>query len=271
MRTSLFHRCSVSIAALALLAGATPSLAAPDWDIVGIRLGMSPAQARAAIAAHAPKAQITDYIRQFAYSDGVAEKPLPDFLSAINASQGPANKSETLEVMFSAPPMEQRVIRVIRTLRLYDDPLPMERAMASVTQKYGKTPKVREAADSKGNNFLRWDEPGKTVCGDTRPNSWDAWQVPHVDNTPNGFSSYGALQRRKQAPADAANCSAALVVNLVTLPGNPSNNAFVREMKFTMTDPGYAIPAMRATAKQIADLEAQARKARQNSGTAPKL
>lgn len=266
MRTSLFHRCSVSIAALALLAGATPSLAAPDWDIVGIRLGMSPAQARAAIAAHAPKAQITDYTRQLAYSDGVVEKPFPDFLSAINASQGPANKSETLEVMFSAPPMEQRVIRVIRTLVMYDDPLPMERAMAAVAQKYGKPHKVLEANLGSG-NFSRWVEPGKMVCGDTAPTSMDARQAPPVDNTPNGFSQYGAWQQRKQAPVDAANCSAALVVNLVTRPGN----AFVREMKFTMTDPGYAIPAMRATAKQIADLEAQARKARQNSGTAPKL
>lgn len=266
MRTALIHRCLVSIAALVLLAGAALALAAPDWDIVGIRLGMSPAQARAAMAAHAPKAQTTDYTRQFVYSDGVQQKPLPGFLSVINASQGPTNKSETLEVMFSAPPMEQRVIRVIRTLAMYDDPLPMARAMASVTQKYGKPATVLEANMGSG-NFSRWLEPGKTACGDTAPTSMDARQAPPVDNTPNGFSQYGAWQQRKQAPADASNCSAALVVNLVTRPGN----AFVREMKFTMTDPGYAIPAMRATAKQIADLEAQARKARQNSGTAPKL
>lgn len=266
MSTGLIHRCSVSIAALALLAGATPSLAAPDWDIVGIRLGMSPEQARAAMAAHAPKAQITDYTRQFVYSDGVKEQQLPSFLGSINASQGPTNKSETLEVMFSAPPMEQRVIRVIRTLVMYDDPLPMERAMAAVAQKYGKPPKVLEANLGSG-NFSRWVEPGKTVCGDTASTSMDARQAPPVDNSPSGFSQYGIWQRRKLAPADASNCSAALVVNLVTRPGD----SFVREMKFVMTDPGYAVPAMRATAKQIADLEAQARKARQNSGAAPKL
>jgi hypothetical protein len=38
-----------------------------------------------------------------------------------------------------------------------------------------------------------------------------------------------------------------------------------------MTDPGYAIPAMRATAQQLADLQAQAGKARQNSGATPKM
>ena len=43
-------------------------------------------------------------------------------------------KSETLEVMFSAPPMEQRVIRVIRTVTMQDDPIPMDRAMALVPE-----------------------------------------------------------------------------------------------------------------------------------------
>lgn len=267
MRTGLFHRCSVSVAALALLAGATPSLAAPDWDIVGIRLGMSPAQARAAIAAHATKARITDYTRQFVYSDGVKEKQLPGFLSSITADHnGYTGNGEMLEVMFSTPPMEQRVIRVIRTLKMNDDPLPMERAMDSVTQKYGKPHKVLEA-NLRNGNFSRWVEPGKMVCGDTAPTSMEARQAPPVDNSPDGVSQYGVWQKRKQAPADASNCSAALVVNLVTRPGD----AFVREMRFTMTDPGYAIPAMRAAAKQIADLQAQARKARQNSGAVPKL
>ena len=37
------------------------------------------------------------------------------------------------------------------------------------------------------------------------------------------------------------------------------------------TDPGYAVPAMRATAQQLAELQAKARKARMDSGTAPKL
>lgn len=93
-------------------------------------------------------------------------------------------------------------------------------------------------------------------------------QVPPVDNAPGGLGSYTAWQRRKLAPADASNCSAALVVNLVTrAPREP----LVTEMKLTMTDPGYAVPAMQSTAKQIADLQGQARKARQNSGTVPKL
>lgn len=242
-------------------------MAAPDWDIVGIRLGMSPAQARAALLTHAPKAEVTDYTRQFSYSDGVKESQLPGFLGSIVARQGPTNKSETLEVMFSAPPMEQRVIRVIRTLAMYDDPLPMDLAMASVTQKYGNPPNVREANHGRG-NVLRWVEAGKTVCGDTRPGAFDALQAPPVDNSPGGLSGYEAWQRRKLAPADASNCSAALLVNLVTrAPREP----LVREMKFVMTDPGYAVPAMQATAKQIADLQAQARKARQNTSTAPKL
>lgn len=265
MKKRLIRCCSVSMAVLAMLAGAMPSLAAPDWDIVGIRLGMSPVQARAAMLAHLPNATVTDYTRQFSYSDGVKEQQLPGFLGSITASENLySSTAETLEVMFSAPPMEQRVIRVIRTLAMHDDPLPMERAVAVVTQKYGKPPKSR---DLDNRHVARWDEAGKTVCGGQAPTAAAAWEAPQVDNTPGGISHYGALQRRKQAPADASNCSAALVVSLVHNPGS----TFVREMKFVMSDPGYAVAAMRATATQIADEEARARAARQDSGAVPQL
>lgn len=267
MNANDLHRCSIPIAAMLMLAGAASSFAAPEWDVVGVRLGMSPEQARSALLAHAPKAEVTEQKRQFAFNDGVKDQPTPAFLSSIVIRQGPTNSSETLEVMFSAPPMEQRVIRVIRTLAMYDNPLPMDRAMASVTQKYGKPSTVLEANDGRG-NFSRWVEPGKVVCGDTAPTSMGARQTPPVDNSPAGLGQYQAWQRRKLAPADASTCSPALVVNLVTrAPREP----LVTEMKFVMTDPGHAVPAMQATAKQLADLQAEARKTRQNSAAMPKM
>jgi hypothetical protein len=276
MNRGLVQRSAAALAASILLIGAAPAPAAPDWDIVGIRLGMSPEQVRAALSQHAPQAEVSEFRRQFTFDDGVGQQQLPDFLGSITARLGAATSAlarpgssgdaETLEVMFSAPPMEQRVIRVIRTLVLQDDPPPIERTLASVTQKYG-TPKVREANRGRG-LVARWVEPGKPVCGATAPTSPDAWQAPPVDNAPGGLSQYEAWHRRKLAPADASNCSAALVVDLVTrAPGEP----LVREMKLVMTDPGYAVPAMRATAQQLAELQAKARKARMNSGTAPKL
>lgn len=268
MTVDLVLRSLMPMATAALLLGGTPALAAPDWDIVGIRLGMNPQQARAALQAHAPKAEITEYNRQFSFDDGVRQQALPAFLGSIMATQGATpSKSETLEVMFSAPPMEQRVIRVIRTVTTQDDPIPMDRAMELVTQKYGRPPRTLAANDGRG-QISRWVEAGKTVCGDTAQTSGDARLTPPVDNAPGGLSHYEAWKRRKLAPADAADCSGALVVNLVT---RAPRETLVTQMKFTMTDPGYAIPAMRATAKQIADAQAQARKAREGSGAAPKL
>lgn len=268
MHKGFARHCAVLLAASAILAGTAPALAAPDWDIVGIRLGMTPAQARAALQAYAPKAEVTEFSRRFAYHDGVRDQQLPGFLGSITAHQGSApGQAETVEVMFSAPPMEQRVIRVIRTLTLHDDPVALERATASVTQKYGKPAAVLQPNMGNG-SISRWVETGKPVCGDTAPTSHDARQAPPVDNAPGGLSPYDAWHRRKLAPADASNCGAALVVNLVT---RNAQDPLVREMKFVMTDPGYAVPAMRATAQQIADLQAQARKARQNVGTLPKL
>lgn len=268
MNPRFVNRFVAPLSALAWLCSAASASAAPDWDIVGIRLGMTPAQARAAVLAHAPKAEVTDATRQFTYNDSVRDQALPGFLASITARQGATlTKSETLEVMFSAPPMEQRVIRVIRHMAMVDDPLSMDRAMETVAQKYGKPPKVRVASDSRG-NVLRWDEAGKTVCGDTHPNSYDGLVPPPVDNQPQALSGYEAWKRRKLAPADASNCSAALVVNLIT---KTPRGSLVTEMKFTMTDPGYAIPAMQATAKQIADKQAEARKSRESSGSVPKL
>lgn len=268
MKCDLVLRSLMPIATTALLFSGTQAIAAPDWDIVGIRLGMNPQQARAALQAHAPKAEITEYTRQFSYDDVVRQQALPAFLGSIIATQGATpSKSETLEVMFSAPPMEQRVIRVIRTVTMQDDPIPMDRAMALVSQKYGTPPRTLAASDGRG-QVSRWVEAGKTVCGDTAPTSGDARLTPPVDNAPAGLSHYEAWKRRKLAPADAADCGAALAVNLVT---RSPRETLVTQMKFTMTDPGYAIPAMRATAKQIGDAQAQARKAREGSGAAPKL
>lgn len=268
MNPRFVHHFAASWCALLCLFSAAAAGPAPDWDIVGLKLGMTPAQARAALLAHASKAEISDTTRQFTYNDGVRDQALPGFLASITARQGATlTKSETLEVMFSAPPMEQRVIRVIRHVAMVDDPLPMERAMETVTQKYGKPPKLRVASDSRG-NVLRWDEPGKTVCGDTSPNSFDGLVPPPVDHQPQALSGYEAWKRRKLAPADASSCSGALLINLIT---STPRGSLVSEIKFTMTDPGYAIPAMQATAKQIADMQAQARKSRGSSGPALKL
>ena len=255
-----------ALSAPALLALSLSAYAAPDWDIVGIRLGMNVTQARAAISAHAPKAQTTDYARRFAYSDGVKQLQAPEFLSSVTAqTQNSNNTSETIEVMFSAPPMEQRVIRVIRTLALHGDPISMDRASASVLQKYGKP---QRSFDASGRGaILRWNESGKPVCGDTSPTAAEARLAPSVDNSPSGLGFYDVWKRRKLAPADASNCGAALVAQLVTFVGQSS----VNEMKFTMSDPGYAVPAMQATAKQIAEMENKARGIRQQSGSVPKL
>lgn len=262
---TMFNKLSALIAP-ALLAMSLSAHAAPDWDIVGIRLGMNVTQARAAISAHIPKAQITDFARRFAYSDGTRQLQAPEFLSSVTAHiQNPNNTSETIEVMFSAPPMEQRVIRVIRTLGLHGAPLPMERATASVLQKYGKP---QRSFDASGRGaILRWNESGKPVCGDTSATAAEARLAPSVDNSPSGLGFYEVWKRRKLAPVDASNCSAALVAQLVTFVGQSS----VNEMKFTMSDPGYAVQAMQATGKQIAEMENKARGIRQQSGSMPKL
>jgi hypothetical protein len=268
MHDGLVRRCRWLFAASSFLLLAVRAQAAPEWDVVGIRLGMTPVQARAALLAHAPKADITEFTRQFMFSDGAKNHPTPGFLASLTARQerGPSS-TETVELLFSAPPMEQRVIRVIRTVSMPSQPVAMDSVLASVVQKYG-----RPAATLESNNgmvsILRWLEAGKPVCGNPAASAQDAREAPPVDNSPAGLGHYRAWQQRKLAPPDPSDCSGALVVSLATLaPRGP----LVKEMKLVMTHPGYAIPAMQATARRLAELEAEAKKTRRTSGAVPKL
>lgn len=251
---------------LACTAGAAFAQAPPAWDIVGLRLGMSVDEARAALAAHAPRAQVTERTLHFTFSDGIRQQASPDFLATIEARvpSGPGD-SEIIQVELSPPPLAQRVIRVRRALTTYADPPPLQRMQAQVDGKYGRPAAQRRYGIGSISHVSSWTEAGRPVCGHQGGDK--PIVLPPVSQSPDSLRWYRNQQERRLAPPDAAGCSAVLQVNLTTRAGGES----VVTMEFEMNAPLVAVPAMTATSSWVASLEQAARKARLASGTTPKL
>ncbi len=259
---TLWTFCRRRLALAALLCSATSLQAAP-WDIVGIKLGMTEQEALAAIKAHSPQAQVTTNSLKFTYHDGAKQQETESFKSGLVVRVPKTGQDgETIQVEFSAPPLEQRVISLRRTLSSYADPPALERMISTVTQKYGKPTTESKYGIGHVTTQFGWAEANRKPCGKVDK----GLLLPPVSQAPN-LRWYELQQRNKLAPADPTQCSPVLQAKLTTAPGGSS----VVTMEFQMTDPGHGVAAMQATAKWLADLEAQARKARLNSGDAPKL
>lgn len=238
--------------------------AAPAWDIVGLKLGMSEQQALATIKAHAPNAQVTTNSLKFTYSDGAKRQETASFTSGLVVRvPNEGQDSETLQVEFSAPPLEQRVIRLRRTLTSYANPPALERMIDSLTQKYGKPGTEQKYGIGQTNTDLAWAEAERKPCGKVDK----GFLLPPVSQSPDSLKWYELQQKNGLAPTELSQCSAVLQAKLTTKAGGSS----VVTMEFLMADPAHGVPAMQATAKWLAELEAEARKVRLDSGDAPKL
>lgn len=256
---------AVAAAALTLLS--MSAIAAPDWDIVGIKLGMTEQQARAAIKAHSAQAQIAEKTLKFTFNDGARQQETSGFLATITAQipgGAGSSDSESIELELSPPPREQRVIKVRRALSSYGDPPPLQRMQDSLAQKYGRPLDTRTFGIGIKNHFMSWAEPGKTICGQQ---AGQAIGLIGVAQSPRDLNKFYQYQKQKLAPADLSQCSSVLQVQMDYREGGSSVTVLVAQM----VDYGYIVPALEATAKWIADQEAQARKARLGSGATPKL
>jgi len=123
-----------SVAAVTLFACAAPAVAAPDWDIVGVKLSMTEAEAKAALNAFAPSAKITTYNSSFPYGDGVSNFRTPQFVNSVDVIV--YNLGNGIKAWFSGPVGEARVIAVAR----------------------------RQPTGTYESDGPTWEEPGKPSC-----------------------------------------------------------------------------------------------------------
>lgn len=255
-------------AAAALFALATGSAAAaPAWDIVGFKLGMSLEQTRAAMKAYNARSQIQESLLKFSYSDGARQQETESFVSTLQMQIPGAPgtmDTETLSFEFSPPPQPQRLVRVRRTLATWSNPASDERVLDSLTQKYGKPNSLNTTGIGTRNRNGIWVEPGKPVCGQQRGRGP---MMIGVGASPRDLQKFRQYQQQGIAPRELSTCSAMLSATMTIHQGGSS----VVGLEVVMQDYGAQLPALEATARWLDELEATARKARLNSGSAPKL
>ena len=245
--------------ALPLWCAAATAWAAPDWDIVGIRLGMTPAQARAAMQAYAPKAQILETRASLNYSDKLKAYRTEPFLTTMEV-RDKARRNIPLKVWFSGPRGEARVIAVHREELNIPNPPSGSQFLASLTQKYGEPTAT--------NPDPAWEESGKPRCLRT---SWgtDYGSLFAVTRVVTGdFAKAAADIERRPAgagmPADRTTCGAFMVYT-----GTKNNPA--RFFVGAMFDVGAIVATHRDREGWVKQLEADAVKKREAGGQVPRL
>ncbi len=140
------------------------------FDIVGLRLGMTPEQAVQALKTHGIGADKIYEIRMaYGYSDGVNHGlKTDDFLARITAGkvdiQGNKRREESFELMFSPPPAGGMLVGVRRMLANNVDPITGGQFSQALLDKYGAV-----SASTTGIQHWRFGS-GDMNCLSTNPN-----------------------------------------------------------------------------------------------------
>ncbi|MBL8225548.1 MAG: hypothetical protein JNM50_09470 [Chromatiales bacterium] len=230
-----------------------------DFDIVGLKLGMTQDQVVAAIKAHDPGLKVVSVQSAFGYSDGTQQLQTPPFLSRIEAraAGGPSGKP-ALAVYFTPPPQAGRVWAIERNEKTTGEPPTVQQYVAALQQKYGEPTAV-----SPGYAALAWDFPsGRVNCIPRLP---DRPGFPAF--RPSGSDDLGFMlnlwQQRKLAPADLSRCASRLHYVL--------GSSIVTDFSAILIDVATFASANAAAMREVDDLEQNARRQRDDRGQVPKL
>lgn len=236
------------------------STPASQFDIAGIRLGMTEAEARAAIQAFDPALEIVDVMGVYNYSDGASMHRTPEFLDKIEALE---RNRDGLTVYFSGPAGDARVIAVHRDLTVVPNPPTAAQLAQSLIEKYGRPSGINGTAMS----HLVWEEEGKPSCVRFRNGNNVTLSVTPLNNMSSAEEFYERHRNRPigyAIPPDLAECGVVMDYNWMS--GDPVR-AFIAELK----DIGAIVATERARAAWVEELETQAIRKRQSQGQTPRL
>ena len=247
------------LAAAGLLAMACalclPATAQPSFDIVGLRPGMSEAEAMAVLNAHRPGIRVQKRNMTYNYSDGVQQLSTQPFLYELWVTFDDAQGREDFRLYFSPPPSAPRVLGMSRQMSLNSPPTQAQLG-AQLAQRYGQ-PTTSGKNHSTTNSV--WGEPGKPMCWRSTPNT----TVIGVGEATDILSGLKRGQDKGHVPRDPSTCGLAAAASMA---GEPVRNLTVR-----LVDYG-AWASSHQKAKDWVEQQRQAAvKARLSSGATPKL
>jgi hypothetical protein len=262
----MMFRKNLSILALGAMLAATSFAAraqdkAAAFDIVGLRLGMTVDEAKAALLAHAADMNITEQRQRYAYSDGVNHGlRTEDFIYYLSGGRklvdGNQWGDEGFTLYFSPPPGVARVVAMTRNLHNVPNPVTGEQYRDALSKKYG-------APTQAASHALRWNFPaGRVGCiagSGTYPLTAQKGILRYVFE--GGVPSRFVVGQAK----DLSDCASYLEY-AVSLGASPAK--FVTA---TMVDVEATARAELAANAWVAGLKAAAVKARESKGQGPKL
>lgn len=261
--------CQVRIAAvLAASVCAVPAVAA-EWDIAGVKLGMTEAQARAALQAFDARSPVDTYHSAYPYSDGVANFQSPQFLNSIRMTIGDASLGNGIMLWFSGPQAEARVIGIARK---HFDPSPTAPTLVlfeqSLQAKYGAASGVFDGT------YPAWEQAGQPSCvrhqergGQSRIHVGSFVSTAQTFNNPQDIENTIEAQRPNAGgtmPADLATCGAFVFYRY-------HKSDPVRDFTAAIFDLGAMVATERSRNEWVDGLEAEAIRKRQGNSQAPRL
>jgi len=250
-------------ATLALFAGSAPGFAAPDWDILGVKLGMTEAEVRAAFQAAEPGGKISVQNSAYNYSDKINSFKTPPFLSTMELSVTRLSIQRPLKVWFSGPIGEVRVMAVARNEFNLPNPATNAQYRQGLQGKYGP-PTALEANGA----LTFWEETGKPSC----IRSGGRLEIGEFAQVTGGFKDLSqavqkleAVQTRANSglPADLATCGTFLYYTTGMDP--------VKSVTAGLFDVGAIMKTYRDRNAWVDQLEAEAIRKREGAGQAPRL
>lgn len=250
---------------IALFTAAAPGLAAPDWDIVGLKLGMTEPEVRAAFQAYDAKGKIIATQSAFSYSDKVSSFRTPPFLNSMELRVTRQSIQIPLKVWFSGPIGEARVIGIARQEYNLPNPTSSAEFEQGLQAKYGK-PSGRAGG---GSNIPVWEEAGKPSC--IRVSHGIAFgEFPQVTTGHKNLDQAAALLEAwhqpgpgRQLAADPPSCGAFMYYT--------TNMDPLKAFTAGLYDVGAIMKTRESRNQWVDQLEAEAIRKRQGQGQAPRL
>lgn len=247
------------MALLVLLSGTTFAASADAFDIVGIRLGMTPEQTLTALRAHRVKESTIDVSRQvFQYSDGLKhDYKTPDFVYMVVAAKDDIvdgkRRTDTFNLFFSPPPQGGRLVAISRVIANRIDPTTNGQFLDALVAKYGE-PTERQAG------LYRWlFGDGTKACRD--------YNLPDAKKGILRDVYIGFPDRFRNAQVKSLNeCANQLQYSVGSMADQPATRVTAY-----MTDVQSWVKAEHATNEWLSSLAAEAAAKRKAQGQGPQL
>jgi len=232
----------------------------PAVDIVGLRLGMTPDEALAALEAFDPEMSLTLVESFFQYNDGVSHFKSDSFMGEIKGTRQGSPFGDDFILHFTPPPNGGLLWLVDRRENIRSNQPSIAQYGEALRQKYGE-PTVASAEGL----LLAWEFPaGAPTCLRETPTSPLLYYRPRRTNDMLYRLQY--LQHRGRAPADLSTCAPQLNFELGT-----TNGQVVQSFNAILIDVASFFAANEAANAFVETLEAEARRKREGQGQAPRL